>query len=455
MRVSGAAPTSDARIALDQRSALLLAGLPDDGRSCVVGVEARDDGLDIHVAFAPATDCAGCGGNLERRRQRRSQARFRHTGAHPRTCLVAVSWAWRCPACGAAGTTLPDRLVEPGRRFTRSFARRLDVVLATAAPSQAAGLMCLSRSTVNDVVRGLGAFADAAFPPTAPRVLAADECYLGIMRVVLVDMTSKHREGGGGGGRARLVDVLATKRDGALSEYLERLPVLQRVEIFVADACKTLWAETRKGFERRGMLPPFRVLDLFHVRRSIYDHVEAEVRRLAGGRKGTLWDDVLLVVRRSPRISPAHRDHILSRAAAVAPGFQVAWVAAADAYAAAGSRDRPHAEARLAAFDAIIADRPDLRAALGGMAEFVQRHRAWLLCRSDPLVRESSLSTGPVERLNADLEALWLDGRGWANFDAFRRLARVRFAIDLRELVEARAHARPAFSPWPCGGALA
>lgn len=157
---------------------LALPGLVTAG---VAARPSRGDGpavLQIEaVVVRPPTGCPACGGGLHAHDTRALEVA--DEPRHGRPVRLRVTYRrYRCVACGASCTDVPD-ILAAGRRMTRRLAAYVEARVGTISIGRLAAETGLAASSVAGLVAARLDALEAACRPRAAAVLGIDEVHLG------------------------------------------------------------------------------------------------------------------------------------------------------------------------------------------------------------------------------------------------------------------------------------
>ncbi len=236
----------------------------------VLGCKSTDDEMHFQVDVPDPIACEECGVQGEFVRFGKRDVPYRDLPIHgKRVTLWVVRRRYTCRACK---TTFRPQLPEmvDGFRMTLRLHEYVEKESFNHPYTFVAAQTGLDEKTVRDIFNARAEFLGRWHRFETPRILGIDELYLNKRyRCILTNIEER-----------TLLDLLATRRQDVVTNYLMKLKDRQKVEIVSMD----MWNPYRAAV--KAVLPQARiVVDKFHVVRMANDALGAVDVSL----QGALW----------------------------------------------------------------------------------------------------------------------------------------------------------------------
>ncbi|NCF78066.1 MAG: ISL3 family transposase, partial [Proteobacteria bacterium] len=225
----------------------------------VLGCKSTDDEMHFQVDVPDPIACEECGVQGEFVRFGKRDVPYRDLPIHgKRVTLWVVRRRYTCRACK---TTFRPQLPEmvDGFRMTLRLHEYVEKESFNHPYTFVAAQTGLDEKTVRDIFNARAEFLGRWHRFETPRILGIDELYLNKRyRCILTNIEER-----------TLLDLLATRRQDVVTNYLMKLKDRQKVEIVSMD----MWNPYRAAV--KAVLPQARiVVDKFHVVRMANDALE-------------------------------------------------------------------------------------------------------------------------------------------------------------------------------------
>lgn len=225
----------------------------------VLGCKSTDDEMHFQVDVPDPIACEECGVQGEFVRFGKRDVPYRDLPIHgKRVTLWVVRRRYTCRACK---TTFRPQLPEmvDGFRMTLRLHEYVEKESFNHPYTFVAAQTGLDEKTVRDIFNARAEFLGRWHRFETPRILGIDELYLNKRyRCILTNIEER-----------TLLDLLATRRQNVVTNYLMKLKDRQKVEIVSMD----MWNPYRAAV--KAVLPQARiVVDKFHVVRMANDALE-------------------------------------------------------------------------------------------------------------------------------------------------------------------------------------
>ena len=262
----------------------------------VLGCKSTDDEMHFQVDAPDPIACEECGVQGEFVRFGKRDVPYRDLPIHgKRVTLWVVRRRYTCRACK---TTFRPQLPEmvDGFRMTLRLHEYVEKESFNHPYTFVAAQTGLDEKTVRDIFNARAEFLGRWHRFETPRILGIDELYLNKRyRCILTNIEER-----------TLLDLLATRRQDVVTNYLMKLKDRQKVEIVSMD----MWNPYRAAV--KAVLPQARiVVDKFHVVRMANDALE-RVRKglrkeLKPSQSRTLKGDRKILLKRAHEVSDRER----------------------------------------------------------------------------------------------------------------------------------------------------
>lgn len=262
----------------------------------VLGCKSTDDEMHFQVDVPDPIACEECGVQGEFVRFGKRDVPYRDLPIHgKRVTLWVVRRRYTCRACK---TTFRPQLPEmvDGFRMTLRLHEYVEKESFNHPYTFVAAQTGLDEKTVRDIFNARAEFLGRWHRFEMPRILGIDELYLNKRyRCILTNIEER-----------TLLDLLATRRQDVVTNYLMKLKDRQKVEIVSMD----MWNPYRAAV--KAVLPQARiVVDKFHVVRMANDALE-RVRKglrkeLKPSQSRTLKGDRKILLKRAHEVSDRER----------------------------------------------------------------------------------------------------------------------------------------------------
>ena len=262
----------------------------------VLGCKSTDDEMHFQVDVPDPIACEECGVQGEFVRFGKRDVPYRDLPIHgKRVTLWVVRRRYTCRACK---TTFRPQLPEmvDGFRMTLRLHEYVEKESFNHPYTFVAAQTGLDEKTVRDIFNARAEFLGRWHRFETPRILGIDELYLNKRyRCILTNIEERP-----------LLDLLATRRQDVVTNYLMKLKDRQKVEIVSMD----MWNPYRAAV--KAVLPQARiVVDKFHVVRMANDALE-RVRKglrkeLKPSQSRTLKGDRKILLKRAHEVSDRER----------------------------------------------------------------------------------------------------------------------------------------------------
>lgn len=237
----------------------------------VLGYDSTDDDMHFQVGAPDPIACEECGVHDEFVRFGKRDVPYRDLPIHgKRVTLWVVRRRYSCRACKSTFRPLLPEIMD-GFRMTLRLYEYVEKESFNHPYTFVAAQTGLDEKTVRDIFSARAEFLGRWHRFETPRILGIDELYLNKRyRCILTNIEEK-----------TLLDLLVTRRQEVVANYLMKMKDRQKVEIVSMD----MWNPYRSAV--KAVLPQARiVVDKFHVVRMANDALEKVRKGLRKVRKG-------------------------------------------------------------------------------------------------------------------------------------------------------------------------